>query len=509
MLRNSFIEEQKIEDQISHVIVLMQENQSFDRILGDVTSVKPECEGIDKNKLLYNVDLQGNKIYQQLTTDKQMEFDPFHEVANVRKQLSQNNGGFVQDFITQYPKSTLKDRQSIMGYYPYGFLPAIHALAKEYTICDHWFASVPGPTWTNRFFALSGTSMGRVEMPDASKDPDLKEIFYQRQDSIFDRLNEKKISWRTYCGDFPISLVLAQNRRPDNLIHYRRMKEFYKDVSGPEEKFPAFTFIEPKYMGRNQNDDHPPHNTMKSQKLIGDVYNAIRANESLWKKTLFIVTYDEHGGFYDHVIPPAAVSPDGLNKEGFDFTQLGLRVPAILISPWVRKSVEKTVFDHTSILRYLSDKWDLGSLGDRTKFANSIGVALDFSKGARENCLPFIEISEDKLISEKPHLEKHAANGNQEAIHRFVELLNKEHPVFSMNFPVLSRIADCKDRIGEKLEAYGYIRLGMWCRKDADEYREKRIARTRTFIKNFLENPREMENEKEEKSKKTAITHSL
>jgi len=128
MLHKDIAEEKKIEDPIQHVIVLMMENQSYDKMLGALTKEKPDAEGIDENNLRFNVDFDGNKIYQQVTTDKQMALDPCHEVPHVQKQLSDINGGFVKDFITQYPASTLKDHQNIMGYYPLEFLPALHAL---------------------------------------------------------------------------------------------------------------------------------------------------------------------------------------------------------------------------------------------------------------------------------------------------------------------------------------------------------------------------------------------
>ena len=118
-------------------------------------------------------------------------------------------------------------------------------------------------------------------------------------------------------------------------------------------------------LGGEENDQHPPADVRNGEQLIADVYNAIRANDALWKSTLLIVTCDEHGGFYDHVTPPPTVAPDNHTAE-WSFDQLGVRVPAILISPWVKREVIKTVFDHTSLLRYICDKWNLPPLGLRT-----------------------------------------------------------------------------------------------------------------------------------------------
>src|SRR5262249_33411553 len=135
-----------------------------------------------------------------------------------------------------------------------------------------------------------------------------------------------------------------------------------------------------------------------------DVYNAIRGNNDLWNQTLLVILFDEHGGFYDHVPPPAAIPPDG-HQEEYTFERLGVRVPAVLVSPWVGKRVEKTLFDHTSLLKYLINKWDLGPLGARAAAANSIGVAITEAR-RREDTLPFIRVSTTLLLPPRPELEK-------------------------------------------------------------------------------------------------------
>jgi phospholipase C len=474
-------------DPIKHVVYLMLENHPFDGMLGDVTKIKP-VEGIDANNPHFNLDYNGNKIFQKETTAVQMALDPNHEFPDVMQQLGNNNGGFVQNFILNNPNSSDADRQQVMSYYPYGFLPALHALAKEFVVCDHWHASVPGPTWTNRFFALSGTSMGRVIMVNDLKDINhIPELFYQNQKNIFDRLDEKGISWRCYCGDVPISLVLTHQRTPEKLIHYHPMGRFYEDAKGPEDQFPQFSFIEPRYLGNDQNDDHPPHNTMKTEKFVADIYNALRGNEKLWQSILFLLLYDEHGGSYDHVIPPKAVPPDDHHEEGCPFDRLGVRVPAILISPWVSKPVEHTLYDHTSPLKYFIEIWDLDGLRERTKHANSIGISLNLEGEPRQNCLQSITVSDDQLVSPKPYLEKHNVNANHELIHAFADFLNKKDKSTSIpDLPVMSRITWAWDKLGETLEHYGYLGWSEWCRKDADTYRQLRIEHTLKIVGNKL-----------------------
>lgn len=347
-----------------------------------------------------------------------MQIDPRHEVEHVATQLAGGNAGFVMDFATSYPESTPEVREFIMGYYPRGFLPALHALAEEFTICDRWHASLPGPTWPNRFFALSGTSMGRVNMPDdGTHKADLPGYFQQTQDTIFDRLNDAGIHWKVYFHDIPQTTVFTNQRKPHNAARYFYIDEFFDDARALPSEFPQFSLIEPSYMGWGENDDHPPHDIMRAEKLIADVYNAIRANDALWRETLLIVVYDEHGGFYDHVSPPAAVPPDD-HHEGYTFDRLGVRVPAILISPWVDRRVEHTLFDHTSILKYLIDKWHLGPLGRRTEGANSIAAAITLTT-PRDAGLRRITLDASQTSPPDPTLDEKAVdqvNAHQTAL---------------------------------------------------------------------------------------------
>ena len=257
-----------------------------------------------------NHDAQGKPYPQAPTVTKQLPFDPKHEHADVMVQLQNQNGGFITDFVNNYPASSDHDRQEIMDYYPVDFLPGLHSLARDFTVCDRWYSSLPGPTWPNRFFALSGTSNGRILMPaEGFNAPDLGKYFQQTQDTIFDRLNEAGRRWRVYYCDFPSSWLLLRQLLPQNVVNYRPIDLFFDDARD-EKSFPEFVFIEPKYFGADENDDHPPHNIMKGEKFIADVYNAIRSNPDLWNSTLLVVSFDEHGGFYDHVTPPGAVAPD-------------------------------------------------------------------------------------------------------------------------------------------------------------------------------------------------------
>ncbi len=134
------------DDPIRHVVHLILENRSFDQMLGCMNTVYPDLDGVDESRS--NADVDGNRFFQKATEERQMlKWDPHHEVPRVAVQLAGGNSGFVKDFSQQYPDSTPRARQLIMSYYPLNFLPALHPLARNFTICDRWFSSLPGPTW--------------------------------------------------------------------------------------------------------------------------------------------------------------------------------------------------------------------------------------------------------------------------------------------------------------------------------------------------------------------------
>lgn len=417
-------------DPIKHVVVLMLENHSFDQMLGALRSEFPNLEGVDPANPGSNRDKDGMDYSQAVTAANSVKNDPMHELDNVLRQLENDNGDFVLDYSEAYPATTPDERQQIMGYFAPGALPALHELAHHFAICDHWYSSVPGPTWVNRFFVHSGTCLGRVQMPEG-----LKDVLHLAslcsgydQDTIYDRLNEAGISWKIYHGDIPQSLVLSHQRTIQNAKRYEFMDVFYSDAKGQEEHFPEFAFIEPSYYWPGQNDDHPPHATLRAQVLLGNVYNALRQNDQLWNSSLLIVLYDEHGGFYDHVPPPAAVPPDGHSLPNFAFNWLGVRVPALLVSPWVEQTIIKTEFDHTSLLKYLTEKWNLGSLTERVASAQTFGSAIRTTGQPRMDTpssvpIPAIAAASEAAMAAGPG---EPLNGHQKALIAFSEYLEHE-----------------------------------------------------------------------------------
>lgn len=452
-------------DPIKHVVLLMLENASCDRYLGYLSQgVYPDFDGVkpgDPSRV--NLDWRNQEHRQAETKLKQMRLDPIHEQRNVLKQID-GMKGFVRDLEEAYPDEEpakiAECLDNVMGYYPRGALSAHHALAESFRPCDRWFCSVPGPTWPNRFFALSGTSNGFVVMPESGNFLNTcSMVFLELQPTILTRLQEKGRNYRVFYHDYPCSLILL--RHLDNVIlrNYSKMDEFYQAAKGNAADFPEFTFIEPKYYGNDQNDDHPPHNVMKAQKLVADVYNALRANEQLWQSTLLVVVHDEHGGFYDHVSPPVgAVPPQAkpLGKE-YAFDQLGVRVPAILVSPYTKKGVAHSQFDHTSLLKYLKDKWELGDLGLRVDAATSIATELDLASPPRTDCPRSIPTpNAEELVSPYPELE------TETNPHHYALDLFKKIAVHSFAIGALQELTKRHEKFDSWGKFWTLLRTSLW-----------------------------------------------
>jgi len=396
-----------VNDPFDHVIVLMFENRSFDQMLGSFNTAYPDLNGIDRAAPRTNLRLRNKKRFKQApTTARILKPGPAHEQKNVMSQLyglrptikgldqdDHDGGGFVFDYDHSNLITTDEQCAEVMNYYDIDTLPALHTLARNFTVCDAWHASVPGPTWTNRFFVHSGTSIGRVEMP-ASSLP----WYTYTQATIYDRLTARGVPWRIYYTDFPQSLLLVNQHEPAKLKNYRNVSEFGADFHSKD--FPAYTFIEPGYFPLSgQNDYHPPSDLNNGERFLAKIYNSIRSNPTRWERTLLIVTFDEHGGFYDHVFPPAAPPPD-MHDEEYDFKLLGLRVPALLISPYTPARVEHERFDHTSILRYLADRHALAPLSARVEAATSIAVAFQATKALGPDHVPETTTKLKRVVSD-------------------------------------------------------------------------------------------------------------
>ncbi len=242
---------------------------------------------------------------------------------------------------------------SIMGYYDKSGVPVYDALASQFVVCDHWFASIPTDTFPNRLYAMSGGADGLLTTPSDASVAGSPPAYTRK--TIFEFLQEHGADWNIFFSDLPFALVfaaLAQDAKYTSRM--LPVSEFV--VSAATGELPAVAWIDPNFNdvpdgSDNASDDHPPGDVARGQQFIARIYDAI-ATSPAWSKSMLVITYDEHGGFYDHVLP-AGTPPhtDGPKDDDPNLTRYGVRVPAIVVSPWVPQAqASHTIFDHTSIL---------------------------------------------------------------------------------------------------------------------------------------------------------------
>ena len=404
-------------NQIRHVFVLMLENRSFDHLLGfsaisgtdAVSGLKTSVNGLSGTETnSYN----GKVATVSHPADYAMVVDPGHEFTDVLCQLAgpavkYNSGGdypAINDsgFVASYAEACGKAHQprdvaEIMKCYSPDQLPVLNALAQEFAICDRWHASMPGPTWPNRMFVHAGSSAGLDHSPTTAEIALWESAFgfsFPNGD-IFDRVSAKGLQRRLYAGDeFPMMAALKGIRLDD----IRRFQQFAGDLQGA---FPYnYVFIEPSYALLNDykgsTSQHPLDDVRLGEALIKATYEAVR-NSPVWKNSLLIITWDEHGGFFDHTSPPAAVAPGDTpptaahNKYGFTFEQYGPRVPAVIISPWIPKNVvDHRLYDHSSIPATLEKLFGIDPMTARDRAANHVLalLSLDAARDDTPSSLP-------------------------------------------------------------------------------------------------------------------------
>lgn len=406
-------------DSIDHVILVMLENRSFDHMLGFLYPKSGSFDGLDGTES--NADAGGNQMTVfPITPGIQNAYyfplaNPSEGYTATNEQLFSSdtppasgvaaNDGFVTSFANelQHPAHPLDPKlagavpASIMGMYAAETLPVLSGLAKGFAVCDGWFASVPTQTFPNRAFAVAGTSLGYVDN-SARGTPAFN------TPSAFGKLADAGHTWKIYgysgrpltSHDFPDTLAPGPNG--EVVPGFAR---FQADAASGN--LAAFSYLEPEWathprktdpppVGKAddehnfhvENDQHPVSNLAVGEKLLYDVYQALRSGPA-WGKTLLIITYDEHGGNYDHVPPPTgAIAPDGVTgPSGFDFTRFGVRVPAVIVSPLIPEGTilhaptdGRPPFDHTSIIATLRARFGIGALGKRDAAAPDVGSAL-------------------------------------------------------------------------------------------------------------------------------------
>jgi phospholipase C len=373
----------------------MLENRSFDHMLGfsqlqgtDAVSGQPTTiEGLDP-AVDWNLGPDGKKVYVSSPADWAMPHDPGHEFSDVKVQLCGVHGSYPQidnsGFVANYAPIDQENPGRIMKCYSPDQLPVLTTLAREFAVCDHWFSSMPGPTWPNRFFLHAASSGGLDHSPSpvTVASSILFNGYKFDNGTIFDRLDEEGVSWTIYKGDaFPQALAISGMTVRAAEGYFRDFEDFSPHVSDPGYAT-SYTFIEPDYHVMSDfvcgNSQHPKDDVTRGEALIKHIYETLRRSPH-WESSVLIITYDEHGGFYDHVHPPKTVAPGDKptdpenNLFSFDFTQLGVRVPAIVVSPLIpRGIIDHTLYDHTSVLATIEYIFGLLPLTERDKHANTL-----------------------------------------------------------------------------------------------------------------------------------------
>ncbi len=376
---------------IEHVVVLMLENRSFDHIFGyrkGVNGLKgTEFNLVDPTKKQAPTNA-AFKVSNAEPYSIAAGEGPAHSFNSVTMQIFGKKTATTADtpknngFVAAYRESLSQDHVAnptpeqirvVMESFAPGTLPAFDALADSFCLCDRWFCDVPGPTMPNRMFVHMGSSGGYVHNVWSHK---------FNNTTIYDLLQKNGKTWATYDFDqnevrqFPSLAASAASFK-----HYEN--DFANDVTSG--KLPNYSFLIPRFVAKTGpvNSMHGPYDVRPADQLVADTYNALRSNTAVWNKSVLIVTMDEHGGFYDHVTPPnlpkAALdnlsSPPPGDSESwvpkFKFDRLGLRVPTLIVSPWVAKGrVDSTEYRHTSVLATAIKLFGLrGQLTNRVKTA--------------------------------------------------------------------------------------------------------------------------------------------
>jgi phospholipase C len=403
---------------INHIVVLMLENRSFDHMLGflyrnrnNVSPAGQPFAGLAGTES--NLDANGNPVavFAIEPTTPNAYFmpgaDPGEGYTATNEQLfgrataptaaAATNGQLFgrpsastpalatnTGFVTNYAATLVWESKNpsyavlpgtvpaqIMGIYTPATLPVLSALARGYAVCDHWFSSVPTETMPNRAFVNAGTSQGHMD--------DKTHSF--TAPSIFGLMTQHHLGWSIYGYTQQPKTRLDFSdtaKAPDE--HFGLFTDF--QAAAAAGTLPPYSFLEPSWETTG-NSQHPNYDVALGEQLIHDVYYALRKGPA-WNQTLLIVTYDEHGGCYDHVAPPGGATPPDttVGEYGFDFKRFGVRVPTVLISPLIapgtvfRVPAGATPLDHTSILKTVEQRWTLPPLTARDAAAVDIGDVL-------------------------------------------------------------------------------------------------------------------------------------
>jgi phospholipase C len=360
--------------QIRHVVVLMMENHSFDNMLGRLPYVSRGGRPVDGltfrrgRSANFNRDQYGARHFAaragspcQLPRVPSQSWNASHESFD---------GGLNDGFVRA-------SGPTAMWYWDRPTLPFTYSMAAHFPIGQRFFCSVLAQTYPNRRFFFTGTASGTIATDNSTFS------IPAANGTIFDRLDAHKIDWGIYYQDLPSAAIVpgALNAARGGRVH--KFDQFATDVAAG--RLPQFTFIDPNY---GTTSEENPQDIQVGEQFIAQVVQAlIRART--WRHTALFITYDEHGGYYDHVPPPRAIKPDSIAprvKPGDApgaYDRYGFRVPLIVVSPWARPNyVSSVVQDHTSIIAFIERKWNLPAMTFRDANAQPMTDYFDFRRPA-------------------------------------------------------------------------------------------------------------------------------
>ncbi|MEZ4445886.1 MAG: alkaline phosphatase family protein [Polyangiaceae bacterium] len=363
---------------IDHMVVVMMENRSFDHYFQKLPEYgQPDVDVAPAD--FSNLDRDGNPtpIFHQ---EAYCFVDTNHGYGGTHTQV---NGGLMDGFVTtnegnhEMPAMgnlEMFHGRRAMGYYDETDIPFYYWLANEFSVADRYFSSLPGPTLPNRMYLYAATSYGKVH--NSLPGP---------MDLIVDYLDAREIEWKIYAEASP-AIAIFVSRGSELFDRVVPIEQYYEDAAAGT--LPPFAFVDPGLgigTGSYDNDDeHPPALAQIGQRFVADVVKAL-TESPLWSRSALMLTYDEHGGLYDHVEPPPACVPDDVAPETEPgdpekpFDRLGIRVPLIVVSPFAKKHhVSHEIYDHTSILKLVEARWVMPALTHRDANALAPWDMFDF-----------------------------------------------------------------------------------------------------------------------------------
>ncbi|XAR58918.1 hypothetical protein NMG60_11014497 [Bertholletia excelsa] len=394
----------KMDGPIKTLVVLVMENRSFDHIFGWLKKTRPEIDGLTgKESNCANASDPGSPEIFVSNDAVFVDSDPGHSIQAIREQVFGSNNtspdqapmnGFVQQANSMGVPGMNK---TVMSGFKPELLPVYTELANQFAVFNRWFASVPASTQPNRFYVHSATSHGA----SSNVRKDLIHGFPQR--TIFDSLDENGLTFGIYYQNIPATMFFKSLRKLKHVTKFHKYELNFKSHA-KKGKLPNYVVVEQRYFDTElfpANDDHPSHDVALGQRFVKEVYEILRASPQ-WKEMALLITYDEHGGFYDHVPTPVhgVPNPDGIigpDPYYFRFDRLGVRVPTILVSPWIEKGTvinepsgptPDSQFEHSSIPATVKKLFNLTSkfLTKRDAWAGTFEKYFFLRQTPRNDC---------------------------------------------------------------------------------------------------------------------------